>query len=860
LRDTEEIPPEMPAIKELTTHPRPRRPGPKGFVDPVLQTSVAGPEMPAPVGSFEGVNNVNGVMPPDPVGAAGPDHYVQWVNLSFAIFDKATGTKIYGPASGNTLWQALGGPCAGTNNGDPVVLYDHLAGRWFFSQFALPNYPSGGPFYQCIAVSQTSDPTGAYHLYMFKISDTKLNDYPKFGVWPDAYYMATNQFTCSSGCSWSGQGVVAFDRASMLDGLPADMIYFDLETVDSTLGGMLPSDLNGPPPAANTPNFFVQFDDDAWGYSPDQLQVWAFHVDWGTPTSSSFTKQGALTTAAFDSNLCNYSACITQRGTTRRVDSLSDRLMYRLQYRNFGSYATLVTNHTVDVDGTNHAGIRWYELRNGGGGWSIHQQGTFAPDANHRWMGSMAMDAAGNIALGYSVSSSTTFPSIRYTGRLAGDPLGTLPQGETTLMSGTGSQTSTSGRWGDYSTMAVDPVDDCTFWYTQEYYALTGASNWRTRFGSFRFASCGPSPSGADLGIDSVGVPDPVAQGGDVTYTLTIGNDGPDAATNVTVQDTVGAGATLKSVAASQGSCATGSPISCALGELGPGSTATVTIVVTATATGSTSNSASVSADQSDPNPGNNAATTSVTVTTALADLVETAVSDPPPAALPGKSFSVTDTTENHGAGSAGSFKVRYYLSSDTTKSTGDKLLAGARSVSSLAGGGSSTGSATVTIPASTALGTYHLIACADDIKVVPEADETNNCLASTGTVQVTRPDLVEASVGNPPAISGPGKTISVTDTAKNQGLVGAAASRVRYYLSVDQTKSTGDRLLTGARLVPPLGAGATSTGSTTVTIPAITPLGTYYLLACADDTKVVVETDEANNCSASPSPITLIP
>jgi uncharacterized repeat protein (TIGR01451 family) len=385
-------------------------------------------------------------------------------------------------------------------------------------------------------------------------------------VWPDAYYMSMNQFTCAPGCAWAGQGVVAFERDKMLSGQPAQMVYFDLESVDSTLGGMLPSHLNGPAPAAGTPNRFAQFDDDAWGYFPDQLQIWAFHVDWATPANSTFTKEATLLTAPFDSNLCNYNPCVSQPGTTARLDTLSDRLMCALQYRNFGTYATLVINHTVDVDGQNHAGIRWYELRNDGSGWTVHQEGTFAPDADHRWMTSAAMDAAGNIALGYSVSSAATFPSIRYAGRLATAALGTLPQNETPLVNGAGSETSISSRWGDYSMMAVDPTDDCTFWYTQEYYPATSTSGWHTRFGSFKLASCGSGPAGADLSIEGTDSPDPVSQGSQLTYTFTAVNNGRGSATNVTVTDSLPSGLLLTSAVASQGSCSTGGGVTCAPG------------------------------------------------------------------------------------------------------------------------------------------------------------------------------------------------------------------------------------------------------------------------------------------------------
>jgi len=454
---------------------------------------------PAAAVNFEGLGNVNLVLPPDPTGDIGPNHYVQMVNLSLAIWDRA-GQQIYGPADSSTLWQGFGGACAASNDGDPIVLYDQLADRWLLSQFALPNYPKG-PFYQCIAISQTGDPTGAYHRYEFLISENKLNDYPKFGVWPDGYYLAVNQFTCPGFCSWAGQGVVAFERDRMLAGQAARMVLFDLHEEDPYLGGMLPSDLDGPtPPPTGAPNRFCAIDDHAWGYSGDQLQCWNFAVNWSNATLSSFTFDSAYPTAAFDSDLCLYARnCIPQPETAASVDALSDRLMYRLQYRNFGTHETLVANHTVDATGLDRAGIRWYELRNYGSGWGIHQQGTYAPDGNHRWMGSIAMNGAGDIALGFSLSSAGVYPSVRATGRLAGDAPGIMTTGELAIAAGQGHQTHSSGRWGDYSTMSVDPVDDCTFWYTQEYYGTKGEAPWQTRIGAFRLRDCGsagPPPPG----------------------------------------------------------------------------------------------------------------------------------------------------------------------------------------------------------------------------------------------------------------------------------------------------------------------------------------------------------------------------
>jgi hypothetical protein len=507
-------------------HPLPNRGGPAlkppgRFTDPLLMESfglAATLNIPAPVQNFDGLNNVNGVVPPDTNGDVGPNHYMQWINVSFAIYDKS-GTLLYGPAAGNTLWSGFGGPCQATNDGDPIVQYDHLADRWMVSQFALPNYPNG-PFYQCIAVSQTGNPTGAWYRYAFQISATKLNDYPHFGVWPDGYYMSVNQF---AGNTWAGAGVVAFERNKMLLGQPAQAVYFDLFNVDANLGGMLPSDLDGPAPAAGTPNYFLQIDDNGYGYPQDQIEIWQFSVNWANLAASTFSRVALLPTAAFDSDMCAGNRnCISQPGTNIKLDPISDRLMYRLQYRNFGAHQTMVLNHTVDVNNSDRAGIRWYELRKSGSTWNIHQQGTFSPDASHRWMGSIAMDALGNIGLGYSVSSSGTFPSIRYAGRAASDPLGQMSQGEGTFVSGTGAQTHTSSRWGDYSSLSVDPVDSCTFWYTNEYIQTTGSSPWRTRIGSFRLPGCnGSSPGPTVTPPTATPTPTPTPNQTGNTFTFT---------------------------------------------------------------------------------------------------------------------------------------------------------------------------------------------------------------------------------------------------------------------------------------------------------------------------------------------------
>ncbi|HXI03961.1 MAG TPA: hypothetical protein VNI57_12370 [Candidatus Saccharimonadales bacterium] len=473
--------------------------------DEALQTQ--GPLLPAvtPLVSFEGMSNITGVLPPDATSDVGPNHIVETVNSTIEVYDKS-GTSVSGPSNLSVLWTGVSGPCATSLDGDPVVLYDHLADRWLVSELALPNFPNG-PFHECVAVSQTPDPTGSWYAYDFIYSSTLLNDYPKFGVWPDGYYMTSNQIDCSSGsCNvWAGGGVMVFERAAMLAGQPARIIYFDLGPVDLTLGGMLPADLDGPPPPAGTPNPYIQEDDDAWGYSPDQLQIWECHVDWENTANSTFTFDTALTTAAFDTNLCNYNLCIPQPGTSQRLDPLSDRLMNRLQYRNFGGYQSLVVSAAVDV-GSDQAGVRWYELRDSGGGWSINQQGTWAPAGNNSWMSSAAMNGAGDIALGYSVSTSTIYPSIRFTGRLSSDTLGQMTVSESQIVAGGGSQSHPAGRWGDYSSMSVDPMDDCTFWYTQEYLPTATYATWHTRIASFKLEDCPAATCATDADCND-GIP-----------------------------------------------------------------------------------------------------------------------------------------------------------------------------------------------------------------------------------------------------------------------------------------------------------------------------------------------------------------
>jgi hypothetical protein len=418
---------------------------------------------PAPLMSFNGIGNT-GWAPPDTVGDVGPNHYVQAVNTDYAVFNKATGALVLGPFNVNDIWTGAGGKCESQNDGDPIILYDSTNDRWMISQFYIFGFGPNTEHGECIAVSTTGDPTGSWHRYEFFWSEDILNDYPHFGIWPDGLYMAANQFDMSAGGTWAGQGVAAFEWEEMLKGNAATMVKFDLFTTNADYGAQIPADWDGAasPPPAGRPGLFIEWEDKDW-YNPalptDQLWVWEFHVDWDNPGNSTFGNN---------------------------LDYVAPRLMHRLAYRNMGSHEVIVGSHTVDADGTDRAGIHWFELRDPFGTPFMQQDSVFDPDdGESRWMGSIAMDKNGNIALGYSVSSLTTHPSVRYTGRLATDPLGTM-RAEQEAFDGAGSQTGTS-RWGDYSSMNVDPVDDLTFWYTQEYYETTSSRAWDTGIVSFAF-------------------------------------------------------------------------------------------------------------------------------------------------------------------------------------------------------------------------------------------------------------------------------------------------------------------------------------------------------------------------------------
>lgn len=467
-------------------------------IDGAEQTT-AGPSVATTPGlNFAGVGQgdygfTDQYAPPDTVGAVGATQYVQWVNTYFAVFDKGTGAIVLGPIPGNTPWVGFGGGCEFNNDGDPIVQYDKIANRWILTQFSVSTLP----YLQCVAVSQTSDATGAYNRYAFSYGNTQFNDYPKLGVWPDGYYISYNIFNNAQ--TFAGSKVCGFDRTAMLDGKPATQQCFQLST---SFGGLLPSDLDGASltlggpestsstglPPTGTPNFFMSF-------GANSLNLWKFHVDFATPANSTFTGPTNIPVAAFNAACSGGGSCIPQPGTSNKLDSLADRLMYRLAYRNRLGFESLLVNHSVSV-GTNKknqiTSVRWYEVdvSTTNAMPTVYQQGTLSTsDGIHRWMGSIASDKQGNIALGYSASSGAVKPSIRYTGRLVVDPRNSM-QAESIIKAGGGSQFWNLHRWGDYSAMTVDPVDDCTFWFTTEYLKENGSFNWSTRIASFKFPAC----------------------------------------------------------------------------------------------------------------------------------------------------------------------------------------------------------------------------------------------------------------------------------------------------------------------------------------------------------------------------------
>ena len=461
--------------------------------DPVVQKflSLLTANIPGPILNFDGQafpGSGCNCAPPDTNGYAGLTQYVQIVNKGYQVYNKFTGASILGPLPIQSIWVGFGGVCQ-TGFGDPVVLYDKLADRWLISQFA----GSGIPTDQCIAISQTRDATGAYFRYAFHLG-SNFFDYPKLATWPDAYYMADNVFN-SGGTAYLGTQPFAFDRTKMLCGLPLATFITPgvVGTPANNEDPVMPSDIDGtvlPPPGA--PNTFVEFPD-ITGNNLNTYRTWHFHVDFAVPANSTFTQFAAPAAAPF-AFLCPFTACVPQLLVGSFLDGLGDRLMFRLAYRNFGTPSapneSVVANYSVNSVGV--AGVRWFELKNvTNGPITVNQESTYQPDTDWRWMGSVAMDHSGDLAVGFSASSPTINPQVRYATRLSTSPPSTL-DGEAHLFDGTGSQSDTSSRWGDYSCLVADPVDDTTMFYTQEYYATNSSFNWKTRIGTFRINPAQP--------------------------------------------------------------------------------------------------------------------------------------------------------------------------------------------------------------------------------------------------------------------------------------------------------------------------------------------------------------------------------
>ena len=479
------------------------RVGPGSTGDDSLAAFEATP-MPTPTLSFDGIANIDNanaygllIIPPDMNGDVGPEHYVQVVNSLLRVYSK-NGTPVTPPVKLSDIFAPLGTPCSARNDGLPNVLYDPLADRWLVSQVCS----LAPPFRQMVAVSRTSDPAGQYYLYEFVMPNVKINDFPKFGVWPDGYYMTTDEFL---GSDYVGNGMFGFDRTRMLSGDPsASYIYFSRPVADRVRrGGMLPADIDGlRPPAPGTPEIFATYTATEYGDRNDAIRLYDFHADFANPYNSSFSErnESPIAVAPFDPTSPPGRQDIRQPPPGEFLDSVSDRLNSRLAYRNIGDYESLTVDQTVRVtpsDTEYRAGVRVYELRRTGEAFAPAVQTTIGDAGASRWIGGVAQDHLGNIVVEYNHVSDDKQPSVYYSGRAFDDPANVF-RTETALVNGTGVQKAFGWRWGEYSGMAVDPVDDCTFWMTNAYYTLesqnTSDFTWLTRIGSFKFDECRAAP------------------------------------------------------------------------------------------------------------------------------------------------------------------------------------------------------------------------------------------------------------------------------------------------------------------------------------------------------------------------------
>lgn len=613
------------------------------FHDPLLDgaRSDAPQTMPTPAMTFLGntfadntANNIPGLVPPDSNGDVGGNYYVQAINVVISVYDKNTGARLQGPFLVGHLFNTYNNPCS-RNDGDPVVLYDPLADRWLISQFSFPHGDYTPPYYQCIAISQSGDPTGSYYTYVFQMPNSNLNDYPRLGVWTDAYYMTDNQFIF--GYRWGGAGLFAFDKAKMLRGDPtASYVYKDLYPLDTNASGIVPSDVDGiSPPPDGLSHLFFEFRADEYGDPLDALRTYELRPDFANPANSTLTIRSDLPLAPFDARQPGGTTDIEQNGGNP-VDSIADRMMYRVAYRNLGTSTNPINsytgNFTVNVSGENpvsyqtyQAGIRWFELRRDQDALSVFDEGThnLAPgdglNGINNWMGSIAQDGSGDLALGFSQSGTGQKADIKIAGRTINQPnTHSLNEGEAVMFAAAGAQTSTSGRWGDYSSMSVDADDDCTFYYSQEYYPVTTARDFSTRIGKFKFPQCVASANRAHISgqVTNCETHQPIADvfiRANQSYFRATGQDGnysillekglyslnfSKAGYLDTTRENVGVEAGQTSPVSV---CLAGLPVmesvdaattgeSCGVGSLDPGETITVSLGVRNTGTASTQN------------------------------------------------------------------------------------------------------------------------------------------------------------------------------------------------------------------------------------------------------------------------------
>jgi hypothetical protein len=527
LRDLPYIPnPTETEEQPLTRYPRGKgAPPPEAPSSPWLRSLLKKmfrptPTMPPPLLTFDGINEADGqcsCVPPDSDGDVGPNHYVEAVNVAFKVFDK-NGNTLAGPTTYNSFFTGTGTPCDNNNQGDPIAFYDHQADAWVITDFAFPAFP-GTSFWECIGVSQSPDPVaGPWALYAIQIDpahNNQLGDYPKFALWNDggtqnAYFFTVNLFTNNT--TFVGVRAFALDRAAMLAGQPnPTVVAFTIPPAG--LGNsysLVPAGFRtGDPPPAPRDEMLLAIDSPpTGGVTLTKVHGWLFHVDFATPANSTLgvlpnhSPNAEITVSGFIDAFTNGAGftIVPQQGTADRIDTLGDRMMTPVVYQNRNGTESLWADYTVcqDANCTQPTGVRWYQFDVTGGTFPAtpvqQQTWTNGGDGLYRFMPSIAVDDGGNTAIGYSVSSSAVHPGIRYAGRLAGDPLNDLGQGEATMFTGTGSQLDSFGRWGDYSMTTIDPADGMTFWHVNEYYPSPNDSfNFATRIGKFQFAG-GPTP------------------------------------------------------------------------------------------------------------------------------------------------------------------------------------------------------------------------------------------------------------------------------------------------------------------------------------------------------------------------------